>query len=335
MNRIRKISCVILIFTILISMAAPSYAATKKAIKSVSVKVDGKISAGQEIGSEDITVTSSGAGYSLDSWEFTNQSFAWEGGEIPEIVVNLKAKDGYYFNIQKASQITLKGATYKTASRQDSATTLSITLLLPAVGLAVGEVEQAELSEKGLCKWNKVENAGSYEIRFMRDSAILGGTKAVGGEPTATIEFVGDQVPAYTYDAMQYVTKGGQYHFKVRAVHKDDAAVKGEWFDSEYVTLSDTEARKVADEYDAIESAGDWLTDAAGSKFRLPDGTILTNTWRRIHREWYYFGANGYMAKGWAQIDGAWYYFDPNTGVMWKNTTTPDGYNLGIDGRRY
>ena len=38
------------------------------------------------------------------------------------------------------------------------------------------------------------------------------------------------------------------------------------------------------------------------------------------------------MQKGWQELGGKWYYLDPVNGNMWKNTTTPDGYTLGIDG---
>jgi len=326
----------VLLSAAMLAAALPCCAATtKSAIKSVSIKVEGTISAGQEIGTEELEVTSSGAGYSMDYWEITNENFLWEGGETPVMVVYLKAKENYYFNIKKASQIRLRGCTYKTAARQDSATTLIVTVTLPPVGLAIGEIEVTDVTGKGLCTWNAVENAGSYEIRFMRDSAILGGTRTVDGTPTAKIELYGEMVDACTYDAMQYVTKGGTYHFKIRAVHKDDKTVKGNWFESVTVALSDAEAKKVSEEYDAIQSAGDWINDARGTRFRLPDGNFITSAWRRIHGEWYYFAADGYMAKGWTQIGGSWYYLDPGTGAMWKNTTTPDGYKLGIDGRRY
>jgi len=335
MNKIRKIGCITLIFAMFVTMAVPCYAATKKAIKSVSIKVEGKINAGDEVGCEELSVSASGTGYALDHYEILNEAFIWEGGIIPEMTIYLTAKDNYYFNIQKASQISLRGCTYKTAARQNSATTLAVTVMLPAVGLSVGEVELAEVNGKGLCTWTAVENAGSYEIRFMRDSAILGGIQTVSGEPKTKMDLYGEQVEGCTYDGMQYVTKAGTYHFKVRAIHKDDPTIKGNWTESTDVTLTEAEAKAVVAEYDAIQSAGDWINDAGGSRFRLPDGTILSSTWRRMHNEWYYFKPDGYAAKGWTQIDGSWYYFDPETGAMWKNTTTPDGYNLGIDGRRY
>jgi len=335
MKRIKKIACIILVFSMMIALAVPSLGATKKEIKAVSITVSGKIYAGDEVGEEGITVTANGTGYTLGSWESSNGNRAWEGGELPEIVIYLKAKDGYYFNIQKASQITLTGCTYKTAARQDSATTLAVQVVLPKVGLSVGEVEMVDFNEKGVCTWTPVENAGKYEIRIIRDASILGGTKTVTGEPTKMTGYEGSELDALYYDGKHLMTKGGTYHCRVRAVHKDDSTVKGEWTDSVEVWLDDATAKKYVDEYEAAQSAGDWITDAAGTKFRLPDGTFLTGTWRKINKEWYYFKPDGYMAKGWCQVGGDWYYLDPETGKMWCNTTTPDGYKLAIDGRRY
>ena len=56
------------------------------------------------------------------------------------------------------------------------------------------------------------------------------------------------------------------------------------------------------------------------------------NGWRYINNEWYYFGADGYMTVGWQFINNNWYYFDMTHGNMLKNTITPDGYHLDING---
>lgn len=41
---------------------------------------------------------------------------------------------------------------------------------------------------------------------------------------------------------------------------------------------------------------------------------------------------NGKMTTGWVQLDEKWYYFDKQSGFMLKDTTTPDGYQVGADG---
>lgn len=48
---------------------------------------------------------------------------------------------------------------------------------------------------------------------------------------------------------------------------------------------------------------------------------------------WYYLDpANGAMVIGWRLINDKWYYFDTASGVMYHDTTTPDGYRVGSDG---
>ena len=38
------------------------------------------------------------------------------------------------------------------------------------------------------------------------------------------------------------------------------------------------------------------------------------------------------MALGWKSIQGSWYYFNAD-GSMMTNSTTPDGYTIGSDGK--
>lgn len=45
---------------------------------------------------------------------------------------------------------------------------------------------------------------------------------------------------------------------------------------------------------------------------------------------------SGKMLTGWQCINGTWFYFNPvkssTEGAMFRNTTTPDGYQVGADG---
>ena len=54
-----------------------------------------------------------------------------------------------------------------------------------------------------------------------------------------------------------------------------------------------------------------WKQDQNGWWYQNSDGTYPTNTWKEINGKQYYFGSNGYMLS---------------------NTTTPDGYKVGVDG---
>lgn len=328
----KKLICLLTATLMVVCFAVTSFAAKKTAIKAVSVTVSGKIYAGQRAGDEEITVTAGGGNYSLDHYDILNEVFEWEGGETPEITVYLTAKEGYYFGLTKASQIQLRRCTYKTASRQDSSTTLAVTVTLDKVGNKVDEPEECYITENALCSWPAVDNAGSYEVRFLRESAALGGTHTVGKESLTEVDYGGNMIPGYKFDGSQYLTKEGTYRFKVRAIHKDDPEIKSGWAESSEIYISEQEAKKNKEAYDAAISAGDWIQDAQGYKFRLPDGTFVANAWRQIHGEWYYFKGDGYAATGWIQLDGSWYCFDETSCAMLKNTTK-DGYTIGIDGR--
>ena len=54
-----------------------------------------------------------------------------------------------------------------------------------------------------------------------------------------------------------------------------------------------------------------------------------------VHREngWRYELSSKWFLTGWQQINNEWYYFDKTTGIMLTNTTTPDGYYVGSDGK--
>lgn len=114
-----------------------------------------------------------------------------------------------------------------------------------------------------------------------------------------------------------------------------------------------------------LKPTGQWKMDETGWWYRYEDGTYPKSTWVQLvwndAMYWYYFNDQGYMVTGWMtdginsfylhpladgnrgylytgwhEIDGKWYYFytmeGGPLGAMAKNTTTPDGFRVGIDG---
>lgn len=319
MKKYRLLSLFFISLLLTACIAVTGFAATKKGIKSVTIKA-----ACTDYESEDmdddsaIEIISSGTGYDLEHFEVENPDEVYEGTANPVVNVYLTARDGYYFNITKASQIKLSKCKYKTASRQDSSTTLVVTVELTEIKKTVGNIEEINLEDSGKATWEEVFNAGSYELRIFRNDSRVGSVT----------------VDTNSYDIASYFTREGSYLFRVRAIHKADQSVRGEWAESNSIYLNAEKAKANREAAEAAESAGDWIADKGSWKFRLPDGTFVTSAWRRINKEWYYFLPDSHIARGWAQVDGAWYYFDPTTGALWVNTTTPDGYTVGIDGRR-
>ncbi len=316
----RSLFILLLLIGILsVGVAFSASAASKKAIKSVTIRASYTSAATDDF--DDIgeaEIIASGTGYELESYETENPDEVMEGTAKPVVKIYLSARDGYYFGITKASQIKLQKCKYKTAARQNSSTTLVVTVELTDIKLSIGNVEELELADSGKAKWEEIFNAGSYDVRVFRNGSRIASDTVTGTE----------------YDISPYYLKEGSYSLRVRPSHKSDSKIKGEWAESNEVYLTEQQAKDNREAAERAESAGDWISDKGGWKFRLPDGTFVANAWRKINKQWYYFLPDGHMATGWTQIEGSYYYFDPSNGVLWVNTTSPDGYTIGIDGRR-
>ena len=52
-----------------------------------------------------------------------------------------------------------------------------------------------------------------------------------------------------------------------------------------------------------------WVKSENTWYYQRPDGSKLTNSWKRINGSWYYFGADGAMTTGWKYVDGYKFYF--------------------------
>ena len=112
-------------------------------------------------------------------------------------------------------------------------------------------------------------------------------------------------------------------------------------------------------------SGGQWVQDEKGWWYKRADGSYPKNSWGyeayNGKSYWYYFLDSGYMATGWVDVNGSKYYLFPNSdgwkgrmltgwqwidgncyyldpqgqneGALYRNTTTPDGYAVDVEGR--
>jgi hypothetical protein len=67
-----------------------------------------------------------------------------------------------------------------------------------------------------------------------------------------------------------------------------------------------------------------WHEDNNGWWYADSETTYLKDTWELINHHWYYFGSDGYMAKGWQTIEGKVYYLQESTdnnlqGALWRS----------------
>lgn len=303
-------------FGLISAFPAHAYTSSDKPIKSVSITVNGLIEVETKIGEEELEVHTSGNKYAYDHYEVQNAGFRWYGDDVPRVKIFLAAEEGYYFRITKASQIRLNGAEYVSAAREDSAYTLVVEVKLPALDTQVGEIKEARLNG-GKCSWSEAVGAGSYELKFMRNGTTLGGNQILTEQ---------------TYDGSEFMTKASEYHFMVRPINAKNPGIKGKWTDSNWITVNEAEAKAQKERNDQEEGEGDWIQENGKWQFRTAGGEYVRNGWRRIKGEWYAFDEFAVMRTGWYLEGERWYYLDAQSGAMLKNTVTPDGYVIGIDG---
>lgn len=300
-------------------LTIPSFAATRKKINSVTVNVESHIELGARYGEEEIEIETRGKNYTYDYYEIENFGFEWMEEDVPEITIYLRADEGYYFALTKASAVKLTGATYVKASKQDSSETLALKVKLPSMAEMVGQETTVTLTDGGYAKWGEIRGAGSYELRLYRNG------NGVGANYQST-----DQL---FYDYTSQMGKPGSYQVKVRAVNKQNTDNKGKWMESETVTISSEMAEAIRNGTAAgLPVSGEWRNEGNGWWYEHEDGTYTKNNWEEIDKKWYLFDENGYMRTGWVEWNGERYYCDEETGEMLKNTTTPDGYILDNEG---
>lgn len=319
---IGRIGCAVLAGGLLILQADPVYAASRKKISTVKVTVESNILPGTSIGDEEIEIKTPSSGqYTYDYYEVLNTGSEWDETMVPEIKITLTAKEGYYFALRKKSQVTIKGATYVTAAKQNSSENLLITVKLPSLAESIGEMGEVTLTEGGYVYWDPVQGAGSYEMRIYRNGSAMNVTELVTSETMNNIQ--------------DKIRRAGDYSVKVRARNQVKQEKKTEWSESNIISLNAEQAKNIKDgKMPEKPITGEWRKTDDKWWYAYEDGTYPSDGWRQIDGKWYFFDTEGYMQTGWIEWEGKEYYCDQNTGAMLTNTVTPDGYYLDGNGNK-
>lgn len=318
-NRWKAAGLVLTAAAIAVSITVPVFAASRKKISSVNVKVEADIQPETRFGEETIDIEVRGGKYTFDDYEIENVGFEWMADDIPEISIYLRAEEGYYFSLSAASAVKLSGATYVKATKQDSSETLKLTVKLPSLAESVGDLTEVTLTNNGYAIWPAVRGAGSYEVRLYRNGEGIGATIL--------------STQATNYEFKDKMTKTGSYYVKVRPVNGINPENKGEWVESAAVTLTEEQADAIRNgTAGGMPITGTWEYDGQGWWYKHSDGTYTKNNWEDIKGQWYFFDESGYMKTGWIEWEGH-RYFCKESGEMLRNATTPDGIIVGSDGR--
>ena len=312
--------------------------ADEEAIKSVAVTVTADVEADAGLGS--VSATASSSKYHVTSCEFTNTKGSWRAGEVPRAVIVLEAEEGFYFKSVNAGNSNIHGGTYVTSKKENQNHTLNLTVKLKPVKGTMTMVEDAywDATPLGKARWTKVDGAPAYELK------LYCGDNMVHHVERTTTNY---------YDFYPYMTRQGDYYYRVRAVAKnetDEEYIKaGEWAESTAQEVTKKDARAAESQTTSNNSnasgpdqtakgpddeAPGWVHDGYGWWYRNEDKSYTRNNWQQIDGKWYLFNMSGYMltgwqtkndreyyltsngdmVSGWIQLNRQWYYLDPDQG---------------------
>ena len=211
-------------------LAASDY----KYITSVSLKVSIDLDSGDEVNSGDSLGTSSSdsgskvysssSKYEVASAEWTNDKEVGIG-DTPKITVwlepNTSSSSAYEYRFRSSyssNNVSISGGTFVSATKSGS----DLKVVLRATGIK-GTYEPPEDAEwgssKGRARWEAGENSsGYYDVYLYRGSSVVKKLEDYKGT---------------SYNFYPYMTKEGDYSFKVRTVpHTDEEkkyGKKSEW----------------------------------------------------------------------------------------------------------
>ena len=249
---------------------------------------------GDEIG--DITVKAGSSGFEVDSAEYTNieDQDTWTVGDIPEVKVELSAKDGYKFSYTSKSHFSLSGcnADFKKAKIYDDGQYIEVYAELKRIGGKLQGASELEWNDT-TAEWEEIEGAKSYDVKLLRDDKTV-----------TTVSTTGT-----SYNFAGYFNREGDYTFRVRAISRYNNKT-GEWSEDSNSLYIDE------DELGRYGGSGHWEQDGTGVWYAYDTGGYPASCWKQINGAWYYFNNKGYIVTGWQKLDGTWYYLNPSNGIM-------------------
>lgn len=173
-------------------------------------------------------------------------------------------------------------------------------------------------SGKGKATWKAPDDkTGYYDVILYKGSTVMKKLEDYNGT---------------SYNFYPYMTKEGDYTFKVRTVpHTDEQkryGKKSEWTESDSKYIDEDEVSDGSGQDNSSGGSSGGITPGGGTTdvgwrqennvwyFKYPDGNYIKNNWLLWNSKWYLFDNSGKMLTGWQQKDGHWYYFDTSYGGM-------------------
>lgn len=296
------------------SPAAVRKEETRTPITSISVTILSNVEADTEYDESTVLVISNSDQYTIGSYQWVGAKEQWKIGDVPKVKIEIHARNGYYFDkTTGAKKFNITGADYKSAKSTNEKETIELTVeLKPAKG-TLEEPDDAEWVGYpiGKASWTPVESAGAYELKLYRNGQVV---------------YSVEKVTTTTYDFLPYMTQGGRYEFRVRAIPKNTEeqgyVTSSEWIESDRTIVDEDESSPFYGK-DKEGPSGKFTPDQIGWQkdnsgewyYRKEDGTYPSNDWLAIDGSWYLFDSEGYMLTGW-QMKGQFRYFMNENGQM-------------------
>lgn len=296
--------------------------AATKPINSVSVKVSSNLEVGNslpeiQIGSGtaskgSVIVSQSGSHYTVTEAEWVENSKEVNPADEPRMRVVLEPDDvsEYYFLASyKESNVKVSGGTFVSARREGDS--LVVTLRVKAARGNYDSPKDAYWNERNLgeARWEQPESdSGYYELQLYRD-----------GKSVHKVS----KTSSRTYNFYPYMTKEGDYTFRVRTIPGTDTQKKygknSDWLESGELQITDRYVSDGKGQQNAnpsvekgTEKTVGWFKEGNIWRYRYPNGNLCQNGWAEINSLWYYFDGNGNMLTGWQQVGGEYYYLHNN-----------------------
>ena len=326
-EQIKRIMALALTVVLLAGFLPVDVMAATKPINTVSVKVNSKLEAGKSlpdivIGSgspEDggIIVTKDSANYTVVEAEWVDKpSEVLNAADQPRMTVTLEPVDvseHYFLASYKESNVKVSGGSFVSAKRDGD--NLVVTLRVNPIRGDYDMPKDAYWNEKNLgeAKWEPGENdSGYYEVQLLRD-----------GKNVHKV----DKTTSKNYNFYPYMTKAGDYSFKVRAIPGTDFqkkyGKKSDQLESGELQITDryvSDGKGQQNAKSTVKKSSDdkttgWFKEGDVWRYRYPNGELCTNGWGKINDLWYFFDGSGNMVTGCQQV-GADYYHLHNNGQM-------------------
>lgn len=365
MRSMKQWLCLILAAcTLTAGMPVRTEAADYKYITSISLKVEVDLDSGDEISSGDSLGTSkddSGTKVYTTSDKYEVVSAEWSNdkevsiGDTPKIIVwlepNYSSNGEYDYRFRSSyssNNVSISNGEFVSASKSGS--DLKVTLRVKGVKGTYEPPESAEWGNtRGRARWEEADDtSGYYDVILYRGSTVMKKLEDYHGT---------------SYDFYPYMTKEGDYSFKVRTVpHTDEQqrfGKKSDWTESDTQYIDEDEVSDGSGQDNGNGSAPGtttqvgWIQSGNQWYFRYPDGNYQKDGWLRWNDRWYLFDSNGLMLTGWQQKNNNWYYMSDSgamktgwvqTNNIWyylnPNQDGPEGAMvkncwLTIDGKTY